>query len=144
MVPINTLSTSIIILLFICWGAIAFFVGYLWRRYIGERTIKAAEERAREIIREAENTALARKKELDIQTKEALYRLRSDFEKETKNKRKELQFLERRLNQREIILEKKAELLEKKEGEITTRERQISDKEQQIQQKVQEFENIIE
>jgi len=143
-VPINTLSTSIIILLFICWGAIAFFVGYLWRRYIGERTIKAAEERAREIIREAENTALARKKELDIQTKEALYRLRSDFEKETKNKRKELQFLERRLNQREIILEKKAELLEKKEGEITTRERQISDKEQQIQQKVQEFENIIE
>ncbi|MCM8764637.1 MAG: ribonuclease Y [Candidatus Omnitrophica bacterium] len=133
-----------IIPLFIFWGALALLIGYLWRKFVGERTIKAAEERAREIIREAESIALTKKKELDIQTKETLYRLRSEFEKETRNKRKELQFLERRLNQREILLEKKAELLEKREAEIATRESQINEKEQQIKQKVQELESKIE
>jgi ribonuclease Y len=143
-VTININSAPIIIPLFIFWGALAILIGYLWRKYIGERTIKAAEERAREIIKEAESVALTKKKELDIQTKETLYRLRSEFEKETRNKRKELQFLERRLNQREVMLEKKVELLEKKEAEIGIREAQISEKEQQIQQKKQEIENIIE
>ena len=141
MVTININSAPIIIPLFIFWGALAILIGYLWRKYIGERTIKAAEERAREIIKEAESVALTKKKELDIQTKETLYRLRSEFEKETRNKRKELQFLERRLNQREVMLEKKVELLEKKEAEIGTREAQISEKEQQVQQKKQEIKN---
>lgn len=144
MVTININSTPIIIPLFIFWGALALLIGYLWRKFVGERTIKAAEERAREIIREAENIALTKKKELDIQTKETLYRLRSEFEKETRNKRKELQFLERRLNQREILLEKKAELLEKRESEIASRESQIAEKEQQIQLKIQELQNKIE
>ncbi|MCM8822359.1 MAG: ribonuclease Y [Candidatus Omnitrophica bacterium] len=133
-----------IIPLFIFWGALALLIGYLWRKFVGERAIKAAEERAREIIREAENIALTKKKELDIQTKETLYRLRSEFEKETRNKRKELQFLERRLNQREILLEKKAELLEKREAEIAGRELQINEKEQHISQKVRELESRIE
>ncbi|MCM8815120.1 MAG: ribonuclease Y [Candidatus Omnitrophica bacterium] len=133
-----------IIPLFIFWGALALLIGYLWRKFVGERAIKAAEERAREIIREAENIALTKKKELDIQTKETLYRLRSEFEKETRNKRKELQFLERRLNQREILLEKKAELLEKRESEIAERELRINEKEQQIKQKIQELESKIE
>lgn len=144
MVTINTNSTPIIIPLFIFWGAFAILIGYLWRKYIGERTIKAAEERAREIIREAESLVLTRKKELDIQTKETLYRLRSEFEKETRNKRKELQFLERRLNQREIVLEKKADLLERREEEIETKKAHLSEKEQQIQQKVQDLEGFIE
>lgn len=142
MVTINT--TPIIIPLFIFWGALALLIGYLWRKFVGERTIKAAEERAREIIKEAENLVLTKKKELDIQTKETLYRLRSEFEKETRNKRKELQFLERRLNQREILLEKKAELLEKRESDLSTKELQLTEKEKQIQQKIQELEGKIE
>jgi len=143
-VTINPNSTPIIIPLFIFWGALALLIGYLWRKFVGERTIRAAEERAREIIREAENLALTKKKELDIQTKETLYRLRSEFEKETRNKRKELQFLGRRLNQREILLEKKAELLEKRESEIATREMQLGEKENHIQQRINELNSKIE
>lgn len=138
------MGKELVVLLIIFWSAFVFLIGILWRRFVSERTIKAAEERAKEIIREAENVALTRKKELDIQTKETLYRLRSEFEKETRNKRKELQFLEKRLNQREIILERKSELIEKREGDISARESRLNEKEQALTQKIQELEGVIE
>lgn len=128
----------------IFWGAIVILFQYFWRKFISERTIKSAEERAREILREAENIALTKRKEIDIQTKETLYRLRAEFEKETRNKRRELQFLEKRLNQREMLLEKKAELLEKREGTLSVREEKITEKETVLSQRHQEFSDLIE
>ena len=110
MPAVNTIK--LIVPLFILWGAIAILIGYLWRKFIAERTIKAAEKRAKEIIEEAEQIALSKKREIDIEAKETLYRLRNEFEKETRNKKKELQFQERRLQQRELNLERKAELIE--------------------------------
>ncbi|MCL5674640.1 MAG: ribonuclease Y [Candidatus Omnitrophica bacterium] len=125
----------------ICIGVI---FGYLWRRYIGERTVKSAEERAKEIIRDAENLSSMKKKEIDIQSKETLYRLRSEFDKETRNKRKELQFLEKRLNQREILIERKSEIIDKKEGELRNRESNFLEKENVLAKKQQELSSVIE
>ncbi|MFA7516144.1 MAG: ribonuclease Y [Candidatus Ratteibacteria bacterium] len=130
--------------LFIFWGGFAILVGYFWRKFIGERTVKAAENRAQEIIREAENIVNTRKKELDIQAKETLYRLRSEVEKETKNKRREIQFFEKRLNQREMLLEKKMELLDKRDGDLRTNEEKVSEKDALATQKIQELNTAIE
>ncbi|MCM8773031.1 MAG: ribonuclease Y [Candidatus Omnitrophica bacterium] len=129
---------------FILWGAISILVGYLWRKYIAERTIKSAEKRAREIIQEAEDLAQRKKREIDIEAKELLYRLRSEFEKETKNKRKELQFLEKRLQQRELSIEKKAEIIELKEQELSNREKEIRKKEEEIRNLELEYKMLIE
>jgi len=43
---VNTIK--LVVPLFILWGAIAVLIGYLWRKFIAERTIKAAEKRAKE------------------------------------------------------------------------------------------------
>ncbi|MCX7916813.1 MAG: ribonuclease Y [bacterium] len=141
----NSINTLRLVLpWFILWGAISILVGYLWRKYIGERTIKSAEKRAKEIIQEAEDLALKKKREIDIEAKELIYRLRSEFEKETKNKRKELQFQEKRLQQKELAIERKAEIIEVKEEELSRREKEIHRKEEEIKNKEIEYAQLIE
>ncbi|HOK57336.1 MAG TPA: ribonuclease Y [bacterium] len=139
---INTLK--LVMPWFILWGAISILVGYLWRKYVGERTIKSAEKKAKEIIQEAEDIALKKKREIDIEAKELFYRLRSDFEKETKNKRKELQFQEKRLQQKELAIERKAEIIEIKEEELSKREKEIQRREEEIKNKEMEYLQLIE
>lgn len=141
---INVNVFKLVLPWFILWGAISLLFGYLWRKYIGERAIKTAEKRAKEIIQEAENIALSKKREIDIEAKELLYRLRSEFEKETKNKRKELQFQEKRLQQRELTLERKAELLEKRAAELAEKEEKFNKTLEEIRQKEIEYANLIE
>jgi len=132
------------VLWFVLWGAVALLIGYLWRKYIGERTLKAAERRAKEIIQEAENAALSKKREIDIESKEMVYRLRNEFERETRNKRREIQFQEKRLQQREFNLERKSEVLEKKDEEIGEREKQIGVRENDLKQRETDYEALLE
>ncbi len=142
---LNTINTfRLVFPWFILWGAISILVGYLWRKFIAERTIRSAEKRAKEIIQEAEDLALKKKREIDIEAKELLYRLRSEFEKETKNKRKELQFQEKRLQQKELNIERKAEIIELKEHELANKEREIQKKEEEIKNKELEYKRLIE
>ena len=142
MPAVNTIK--LIVPLFILWGAIAVLVGYLWRKFIAERTIKAAEKRAKEIIEEAEQIALSKKREIDIEAKETLYRLRNEFEKETRNKKKELQFQEKRLQQRELNLERKAELIEKQSEEIAKTQEELRKKQEEIRNKELHLSSLIE
>lgn len=142
---LNSINTFKLVLpWFILWSAISILVGYLWRKYVGERTIKTAEKRAKEILQEAEDLALKKKREIDIEAKELLYRLRSEFEKETKNKRKELQFQEKRLQQKEMLLERKAELIEIREKELSEKENIIRKREEELKNKELEYERLIE
>lgn len=142
---LNQINTFKLVLpWFILWGAISILFGYLWRKFVAERTIKTAEKRAKEIIKEAEDLALKKKREIDIEAKELLYRLRSDFERETKNKRKELQFQEKRLQQKELTIERKAEILEMKEEELSRKEKEIQRKEEELKNKELEYERLLE
>ena len=142
MPAVNTIK--LVVPLFILWGAIAVLIGYLWRKFIAERTIKAAEKRAKEIIEEAEQVALSKKREIDIEAKETLYRLRNEFEKETRNKKKELQFQEKRLQQRELNLERKAELIEKQSEEIAKAQEKLRKQQEETKNKELHLASLIE
>jgi len=142
---INEINTIKLILpWFFLWGAIAVIIGYLWRKFIGERNVKAAENRAKGIIQEAENLALNKKREVDIEAKELIYRLKNEFERETRNKRKEIQFQEKRLQQRELNLERKSEIMEKKEADVSLKERAVGTREDSIRSKEAEYASLIE
>ena len=129
---------------FVLWGIIAFLAAYFWIKYIGKRTGKAAEKRAKGIIAEAENLVLSKKREVDIESKELIYRLKSEFERETRNKRKEVQFQEKRIQQRELNLERKLEILDKKEEDISLREKSIGEKESGVKNKETELSSLME
>ena len=66
-----------------------------------EITIGNAEDKAREIIDEAIKAADAKKREASLEVKEETIKARHDFEKETKERRAELQKYEQRVLSKE-------------------------------------------
>jgi len=119
------------------------FLGYMLRKHFGEKTLQSAEKRAKEIINDAEKVILEKKREADIEAKETLYRLRNEFERESRNKRKEIQFQEKRIQQREMNIERKSEILDKKESEMSVKEKNIDTRYSDLKNRETEYTNLI-
>ena len=111
-----------------------------------EITIGNAEDKAREIIDEAIKAAAAKQREASLEVKEETIKARHDFEKETKERRAELQKYEQRVLSKEETVEKKATVLERKEQSLTAKEKNIDTEKAQLQElqakHLQELERI--
>ena len=104
-----------------------------------EREMGTLEERKRKLIDEAEEQSRAIKKEAFLEAKEQELKIRNDFERESKEKRSELQRLENRLNQKEETLEKKEENLAKRNEETTRQQNALKAKEGELDKKLGEI-----
>ncbi|MCL5038881.1 MAG: ribonuclease Y [Firmicutes bacterium] len=104
---------------------VAFGLGYIVRRLMAEARIKSAEVQARELIGKAEKEAEAKKREAILEAKEEVHRLRSDLDRETRDRRAELQRLERRLLQKEETLDRKIDSLERREESLSKKEKEL-------------------
>ncbi len=91
-----------------------------------------AENKAREIIDDALKNAEAKKKETLLEIKEESIKTKNELEKETKERRAELQRYEKRVLSKEEALDKRADVLEQRESKITVREEQIKQRESKI------------
>ncbi len=98
---------------------IAFFVGVTYRKKVSEREISSAEEEAKRIINEAIKNAENKKREALLEAKEEIHNNRTEYEREVKERRNELQKQERRLQQKEENLDKKTEALERKNEQVS-------------------------
>lgn len=103
-------------------------IGYVVRKLVTEARISAAETTAKQIIANAEKDGEARKREMVLEAKEEAHRVRAELDREVRDRRNEIQQLERRLLHKEEGLDRKVEALEQKER---TLERQTSDVEKQ-------------
>ena len=120
------MSTNSWIILFVVLGVLVAIVAvsidlYVRRKYSWAK-ISKAEEEAKNIKDNATRDAESMKKESILEAKEEVHKLRSDFEKESRERRTEIQRLERRNIQREETLDKKSDAFVKKEEFLTTRE----------------------
>ncbi len=113
-------------------GAIGAAAGYFIRKNIAEGKIGAAEDAARKIITDAEKTSEAKKKEVLLEGKEEVHKLRSELDREVKERRNELQRLERRLVQKEENLDRKIDSLEKKEEVLGRKEADLDKSQDKI------------
>lgn len=91
--------------------------------------IGSAEARAKDIVDEAIKAAEASKKEAYIEIKEESIKNKNEFEKETRERRAELQRFERRVIAKEESLDKRSEAMSKKEAAFSEREEQIKKRE---------------
>ena len=111
-----------------------------------ESKIGNAEARAREIIDDAVKTAEAKKKESLLEIKEESIKNKNELEKETKERRTELQRYEKRILSKEETLDKKSEAIERREAGFTAKEEELRQREAKVeelsQQRVQELERI--
>ncbi len=109
-------------------------VGYFIRKSSAESAIGSAQAEATRIVLEAQKENEAKKKEVLLEAKDEIYKLRVDFEKESKERRNELQRAERRLTQKEENLDRKLESYEKKEEIIAQKELELDKKQNQAEE----------
>ena len=107
--------------------------GYFIRKLIAEAKIASAEVAANKILEEANLEASAIKREKHLEAKEEAHRLRNEIERESKERRADLQRVERRLQQKEENLDRKIGTIERKEEELRKKEEET----QRIQDKIQ-------
>jgi ribonucrease Y len=123
------------ILIFIGIAALSVPAGYLLRKNFAEKKIRNAEQQAQSILEQAKKEAQDRHREVELESKDLLYRMRQDFERETKDRRQEISVLEKRLAQKEENIDRRLDLLEKKEKEIEARQENIRKQEESIKAK---------
>lgn len=140
---------SITLVGFVCavvFLSIGLLGGYLLRKNVGESKIGSAEQKAQNLILDAENAAENIKKEKILEAKEETHKLRSNLENEIRDRRKEVERSERRILQREENIEKKMENIERREDGLSKRERSMNEKHQRIDEylakQVKELEKI--
>ena len=137
---INIIQLSGIVLLCLAAGGV---IGFLIRKKIIESRIDAIEKYSKKILAEAQKEAKALKTEAALQAKDAVYQMKLDFEKETKERRHQFQIQEKRLFNKEESLDRKIDQLEKREGRISVRESSIDRIEKDLTNKQGEFEQVL-
>ena len=104
----------IAIVLIVLAFAAAFILGITYRKKVAEREIMSAEDEAKRIINDAIKSAESKKREALVEAKEEIHKNRSEYEREEKARRADLQKQERRLQQKEENLDRKTDSLERK------------------------------
>ena len=138
-------------------AAICVVVGILFYKRSNEKKVGSAEERVRKIIGNAEEEAAKIKaqgkedskralKEALLEAKEQDLKLRNEFERETKDKKAELQRMEQRLTQKEDSLDKKIESLEQQKANLAKQEAEVKVLQEKISSQhelmIQELEKV--
>ncbi|MDR1263807.1 MAG: ribonuclease Y [Oscillospiraceae bacterium] len=98
--------------------AIGLAVGYRYRMDVAEKKIGRTEQYAKSLLDDAQHRAEEKKKETILAAKEEVLRLRTELDRETRERRNEVQRAERRATQREEAYEKKLDNLDKREDAL--------------------------
>ncbi len=125
------------ILVFVAIAAVVGLASFLIFSYLAKKANadkrKHAVAEARKVVADAENEAKIKKKEAVLEAREEWLRLKGDFDKESGNKRRELETTEKQLQEMQQTVTKKLEFLEVRENELGKREKLIHTREKGIE-----------
>ncbi len=108
--------------------------GYFVRKLLAEAKITSAETAAARILEEAGQEAGAIKREKYLEAKEEGHKLRNEIERESRERRSELQRVERRLMQKEETLDRKTGSIERKEDDLRKKEEENRRAQEKLEQ----------
>ncbi len=134
---------SITPLLLVATGGLGLVAGFYLRKMILESRIDSVETLAKKILDEARKEAEATKKEATLQAKDQLYQMKVELDKETRERRAEINLLEKRLLQKEDGLDKKTAVLDGKEAEITQRQKTLDKTEKSLREMEEKLAQLI-
>jgi len=121
----------------------AVFSGYFINVYISRRKLQSSENLSARILDESRKEAENIKKEAILQAKDYLLKAKADFDKESRERKSDLEALERRIRSKEENLDKRVDLLVQKESSMEHREKGISAKEAQYHEKHSRLDQLI-
>ncbi|MDR1766786.1 MAG: ribonuclease Y [Lachnospiraceae bacterium] len=141
-----TILVIVLVLIMVLLVPITWNLAIAHHKKEDEEKIGEARVTAREIIDEAMKTAETKKREALLEVKEESLRTKNELDRETKERRAELQRYEKRVLNKEENLDKKAEQMERRDQAITQKEEQLARKVREVEtiheQKQAELEKI--
>ena len=136
----------IVVAAFVVAAIVGFLLGNTYRKNIAEAKIGKAEDKAKDIIDDALKTAESKKRDILLTAKEDALKTKNEIEKEVKDRRAEIQHMEKRVLQREENLDKKSDTLERREQSLTAKEANLAKKTAEVEElsdkRQQELERI--
>jgi ribonuclease Y len=129
------LNGSLYVLVILASLVAGIISGYIFKNILSEKKIKSSESLAARIVEESKKEAETIKKESILQAKENLLKIKADFDKETKDRRSDLDVLEKRIRSKEENLDKRLDALTQKESSIEEREKALIKKEGALEEK---------
>lgn len=129
-------------------GLVAFIAGFgvaYWvkAKMVFEK-IKSAEEEALRILNDAKRKSETLLKEAKIESKDILYKMKAEFDADTKETKSELKERENRLIQKEENIDHKIDQFEPRERDLAQKEKELTKKEKNIEQSKLKYNELIE
>jgi ribonuclease Y len=124
-------------------GVFFFILGYVLRKYTARMKVKRAEDKAKSIINNSKVEAERRKRESILEAKDLALKMRTEFEEEAKERRKELLAKEKHLLQKEENVDKKVEFIEQKQKELKKSEEQLHRKYEEATRRKEELDRKL-
>ena len=144
--PIIGIAIAAVVVTVIVAVPITYFATVSKLKNDANSKIGNADIKAREIIDDALKTAETKKKESLLEIKEESIRTKNELEKETKERRAELQRYEKRVLSKEEAVDKRSDAIERREASFTAKEEAMKQREAKVEelskQRVQELERI--
>jgi ribonuclease Y len=137
MIAIYTIATSLLGL------AVGVIIGFLVRKKVVEGRLHSIDEYSKKILAEAQKEAQTIKKEASLQAKDILYQMKLEVEKETSERKEQLQIQENRLLHKEENLDRKIEQIERRDGKLSEREKSVEQIERELKKKETTYDRLI-
>lgn len=136
------LELLVIIPVLIALMVLFFFIGWIFNNKVGKKSITSAEERAKQIIADAQKEANNIKREKLLEVKDEWYKKKIEFDSEVNQKRQKLASLEKQISSREENVEKKFDLSLKKEKELKFMERELIETKKKLDQRAKDVQKL--
>jgi len=134
----------LIILLALLGFGIGFGVAAVVKRKSIADRIKSADLEAETIVGNAQRQSENLLKEAELEAKDRLLKMKTEFETDTKETRSELTRKEKRLLQKEEGIDRKSEQLDRRESEMEKKEKALNSREEEIQQNEKTYRQLLE
>lgn len=135
---------GILILVILAALTVGLAAGYIVKQMLSRKRLESCENLSVRIIDEAKKESETIKKEAILQAKENLLKVKTEFEKDTRDRKVELDALERRLRSKEENIERRSDLVAQKETAVENRDKAILNKESQLKERHEQVDRILE
>lgn len=122
---------------------VGLLVGAFIMIIINKLRVSAAQKEADKLIQDAKKEAEKAKRDGILELKEECYKLKNQTDAEIKEKKKELNDLNQRIDNREKSLDKRDELLTEREKNLDQKDKDLLAQQKEIQEKDAKMESII-
>ncbi len=114
-------------------GVACFYAGILYRKKVAEARIGSAEDEAKRIVNDAIKSAEQKRKEVVLEAKDEIFKMRNESDRELRERRNEVQRQENRIIQKEENLDKKTAQFEVEEAKQQKRTGELTKKLEEVE-----------